>query len=174
MKKVATTETTSEVTSENQPSIRVIKTATCKSLSGKSDLTYHIGVDADSNILIRIAINSGGGYFNQEWVALSAIQKILETYPVISSFSLRSLYVGKSTNSPGFLLAALKSESLVKLKGEKERSYVALDSDKFMAETQALMKPDAAAPAIKKKAALKAEVSPLETKSACDPTEISH
>jgi len=157
-KEVVTTAVTTEVAE-----IRVIKTATCKSLSGKSDLTYHLGVDADSNILIRIAINSGGGYFNQEWVALSAIQKILETYPVISSFSLRSLYVGKSTNSPGFLLAALKSESLVKLKGEKERSYVALDSASFMAETQALMKPDAAAPAIKKKAALKAEVSPLET-----------
>ena len=160
-KEVVTTEATADTTEVAE--IRVIKTATCKSLSGKSDLTYHLGVDADSNILIRIAINSGGGYFNQEWVALSAIQKILETYPVISSFSLRSLYVGKSTNSPGFLLAALKSESLVKLKGEKERSYVALDSDKFMAETLALMKPDAAAPAIKKKAALKAEVSPLET-----------
>jgi len=151
------------VTPAVTPVIRVIKTATCKSLSGKSDLTYHIGVDAESNILVRIAINSGGGCFNQEWVALSAIQKILEMYQDISSFSLRSLYVGKSTNSPGFLLASLKAEGLVKLKGEKERGYVALDSSSFIAEVKALMESDAAAPAIKKKAALKAEVSPLET-----------
>ena len=139
-----------------KPEVRVIKTATCKSLSGMSDLTYHLGVDAESNLLLRVFANSSSGYFSQEWVPFSAIQPILSTYPHITSFSLRSLYVGKSTNSPGFLLAALKAEGLVKLKGEKERVYVALDSASFMADTQALMaaKPDDAAttaPAVIKK-----------------------
>ena len=152
-------------TSEIQPLIRVIKTATCKSLSGKSDLTYHLGVDEESNLHLRVFANTGSGYFSQEWVPYSAVQAILAKAPFITSFSLRSLYVGKSTNSPGFLLAALKAEELVKLKGEKERVYVALDSSLFMAGVTVLME---ATDAIKKpKKASKAEVSPLETKSAC-------
>jgi hypothetical protein len=60
---------------EVQPSIRVIKTATCKSLSGKSDLTYHLGVDEESNLHLRVFANSGSGYFSQEWVPYSAIQR---------------------------------------------------------------------------------------------------
>ncbi len=139
-----------EVTPEIQPSIRVIKTATCKSLSGKSDLTYHLGVDEDSNLQMRVFANSGSGYFSQEWVPYSAIQMILAKAPHITSFSLSSLYVGKSTNSPGFLLATLKAEELVKLKGEKERVYVALDSSLFMAGVKVLMEAKFDAAAIKK------------------------
>ena len=159
-------------TPETKPEIRVIKTATCKSLSGKSDLTYHLGVDEESNLQMRVFANSSSGYFSQEWVPYSAIQSILTKAPFITSFSLRSLYVGKSTNSPGFLLAALKAEELVKLKGEKERVYVALDDTSFMAGVTVLMEAKLDDAAIKKgkKAASKAEVPTLETKSACQPT----
>ena len=139
-----------EVTPEIQPVNRVIKTATCKSLSGKSDLTYHLGVDDESNLQMRVFANTGSGYFSQEWVPYSAIQSILSKAPFITSFTLRSLYVGKSTNSPGFLLAALKAEELVKLKGEKERVYVALDSSLFMAGVKVLMEAKLDAAAIKK------------------------
>ena len=153
------------------PEVRVIKTATCKSLSGMSDLTYHLGVDAESNLLLRVFANSSSGYFSQEWVPFSAIKATLAKAPNITSFSLRPLYVGKSTNSPGFLLAALKAEGLVKLKGEKERVYVALDSSLFMAGVTVLMEAKLDDAAIKKpKKASKAEVSPLETKSACQPS----
>ena len=168
-------------TSENQPSIRVIKTAICKSLSGKSDLTYHLGLDEESNLLLRVFANSGSGYFSQEWVPYSAIQSILAKLPFITSFSLRALYVGKSTNSPGFLLASLLNEKLVQTNPINERNYVAISPDLFVAEIKALMKslPDSVAdtPGIKKasggkgspnnKATSKAEISPLETKSAC-------
>jgi len=147
--------TTQDVaTPEIQPVIRVIKTATCKSLSGKSDLTYHLGVDEESNLQMRVFANSSSGYFSQEWVPFSAVQSILAKAPFITSFTLRSLYVGKSTNSPGFLLAVLKAEELVKLKGEKERVYVALDSTSFMAEVKTLTESDdaaATAPAVIKK-----------------------
>ena len=70
---------------------------------------------------------------------MSAIRETLKKSSQITSFSLRSLYAGKSTNSPGFLLALLKAEGLVQIKGEKERVYVAFDSGKFMAEVKALM-----------------------------------
>jgi hypothetical protein len=143
------------VTTEIQPSIRVIKTATCKSLSRKSDLTYHLGIDEESNLQMRVFANSSSGYFSQEWVPFSAVQMILTKAPFITSFSLRSLYVGKSTNSPGFLLAVLKAEELVKLKGEKERVYVALENTSFIAGVTVLMEAKldaAAAPAVIKKA----------------------
>ena len=137
-------------TPETKPVIRVIKTATCKSLSGKSDLTYHLGVDEESNLHLRVFANSSSGYFNREWVPYSAIQSILTISPHITSFSLSSLYVGKSTNSPGFLLAALKAEELVKLKGEKERVYVALEDTSFMAGVKVLMEAKFDAAAMKK------------------------
>lgn len=138
------------------PVIRVIKTGTCKSLSGKSELTYHLGVDAESSLHLGVFANSSRGYFSQEWIRYSDIQPILAKYPHITSFSLRSLYIGKSTNSPGFLLAIMKAEGLVKLKGEKERVYVALDAEPFIAEMKALMEAqpddpaDAGAAVIKK------------------------
>jgi len=33
-----------------------------------STLTYHIGCNADSEVLLRVKSNSGNGYFSQEWV----------------------------------------------------------------------------------------------------------
>lgn len=151
--------------------IRTIKTATCPSLSGKSSLTYKIGGDAEGQVYLRVEANSAGGYFKPEWVSLAAIQKATESATYISAFHLRPVFTGKSTNSPGFMLAVLKAESLVKLKDEKERVYVAIDAKDFLAGIKTLMEAQtdtgAATPvaAIKKgkKAASKAEVSTSES-----------
>jgi hypothetical protein len=169
--------------SESSKPIRILKTNTCPSLSGRSTITYQIGIDEHSDIVICIQSNSGGGYFNNENVPLNSILKTLEKHPEVTSFTLRPLYVGKSTNSPGFLLASLLNEKLVQPNPLNERNYVAISSDLFMAEIKALMNsmPDvgegAGTPGIKKvstgkgtpniKAASKVENSPLETKSAC-------
>lgn len=118
--------------------IRILKTSNCPTLSAKSTLIYDIGCNPQGDILLRVFANSGGGYFNQEWIALADIQKAVEKVPHITSFSLRQLYAGKSTNSPGFLLAVLKHEGLVKLKGDQDRTYVALDAEPFIAEMKAL------------------------------------
>jgi hypothetical protein len=136
--------------------IRMIKTGTCPTLSNKSTLTYNIGCDANAQVYLRIAANSAAGYFKPEWVSLAAIRKTTEKAAFITAFHLRPVFVGRSTNSPGFLLAALKAEGLVKLKGEKERVYVAQDSTAFMAAVKSLInaKPDddaATAPAAIKK-----------------------
>lgn len=143
------------------PEVRTLKSGTCPTLSGKSTLTYLIGSNDKSDVLIRVEKNDGGGYFNKEWIPLSAIQEMLKKHPDITSFTLRPLYSGKSTNSPGFLLAVLKAEGLVQLRGEKERAYMAIDSDKFMAEVKGLMESKPEKP--NKKAAAKPESSPLET-----------
>ena len=158
----------------SKPEVRILKTGTCPTLSSKSTLTYHVGSDADSAIQIRVHANSGGGYFNLEWIPLANILEILKKQPRITAFALRPLYAGKSTNSPGFLLAVIVAEGLVRLAGEKERHYVATDSAKFLDEVKALMDmPNIGSVtptvAIKqpKKGASKAEIPPVETKSVC-------
>lgn len=153
-----------------KPEIRTIKTATCPSLSGKSTLIHSVGCDAEGQVYLRVEANSAGGYFKPGWVSLAAIQKATENATYISAFHLRPVFTGKSTNSPGFMLAVLKAESLVKLKDEKERTYVAIDTKDFLAGIKPLMEaqPDTGAStpaaAIKKgkKAASKAEVSTSE------------
>ena len=47
-----------------KPSITTIKKATCKTLSGKSTLTYRIGIDETSTLYWQVLSNSGSGYFN--------------------------------------------------------------------------------------------------------------
>lgn len=128
-----------------KPEIRTLKTSTCPTLSGKSTLTYSIGTDSDAQVYFRIDANSAAGYFKPEWVSLAAIQKATEKATYITAFHLRPVFVGKSTNAPGFMLAALKVEGLVKLKDEKERVYVAIDAKDFLASIKPLMeaKPDA-------------------------------
>ena len=70
--------------------MKVLKTATCPTLSGKSRLTYQIGINPDSIVHLRISKNDGGGFFSDEWIALDDILDILkkrpEGSPVLSHF----------------------------------------------------------------------------------------
>lgn len=127
----------------NVPSIRILKIATCPSLSGKSSLTYHVGCNAESEIHFRIYANSGSGYFSREWVAADRVGKALAESPDITSFTLQSAYVGKSQNNGGFILAALFAEGLVNRSADNERQYQLADPDAFNAEMESLMESDA-------------------------------
>jgi hypothetical protein len=132
---------TTETNTEIDP-MRILKTATCSSLSGKSNLTYNIGCDGQSEIQFQVAANDGGGYFNCDWVSQSSVRSVFDKLPKsteITSATLRSLYPSKSTNSPGFLLAVLKSEGLVRPLQDKRRGYELLDPSAFTAEVNALM-----------------------------------
>jgi len=153
-------------TETQEPGIRILKVDSCPSLTGKSTLTYHIGCNAESAIQLRVAINTGGGYFSKEWIAFSAVQQTLEQHPKDKPFTsrnLRSLFNGKSSNTPAFLMAALEHEGLVKTVDEKKRGYQWTDSGEFMTAVQKLIdstvdlkiesKPNQAAPT--KKAASK-------------------
>ena len=125
-------ETPKSVTSKNTesasavpaPAVRILKIATCPSLSGKSKLTYHIGCSADENIQFRVFTNTGTGFFSREWVPLSAIEQAFAKVPgekCITSYLLYSLFQGKSLNTPAFLFAALKNEGLVQSAKDKQR-----------------------------------------------------
>lgn len=133
--------------------IRIIKVGTCLSLSGKSNLSYHIGhaiadtedseaAEPADSIMFRIHSNSSAGFFSREWVPMSKIQQELDKVPSghgITSFTLFPIFKGRSQNSPGFLLAALLNEGLVTHLLEKTRSYGRLPDAGFMAEMRKLI-----------------------------------
>lgn len=48
--------------------IRLVKTATCPSLSEKSTLTYNVGRSTEGDIQFRVYENSGTGFFSKEWI----------------------------------------------------------------------------------------------------------
>lgn len=121
--------------------IRILKIATCPSMSGKSKLTYHIGGSANSEILFRVYANTASGFFSKEWITLTAIQQLFGKAPkadAITSFALMPLFKGKSINTPAFLFAGLLNEGLVKPSTTTKRCYECTDSKKFFAEVKAL------------------------------------
>ena len=93
--------------------VRVLKTGTCPSLSGKSKLTYEIGAGSASEICVRVTKNTGAGMFSKAWVALTRFSKLVNDKPITST-SLAPLFKGGSANSAGFLLAVMKHEGLVR------------------------------------------------------------
>ena len=122
------------------PTMRILKIASCPTSSGKTSLTYHISCTTDKDIQFRIVANTGGGLFSPEWISLSAILPAFEQAPFpLTSFPLINLYQGKSTNTPAFLMAALKNEGLVRNLEGKVRGYEIVDSKLFLDEMNALM-----------------------------------
>lgn len=123
-------------------SMQILKTASCKSVSGKSTLTYQLGAPLDGTVHIRISKNTGNGFFNPEWIKIEDIQKALakghEGDP-LTSFLLAPLFKGKSTNSPAFMVAALSQEKLLRVLKGKKRGHEFLDPDGFHARMQRLV-----------------------------------
>lgn len=134
-----------ETNTDPASAIRVLKTATCPTLSGKSKLTYQIGCMGKADIQFRISANSNPGYFNDDWVSLREIQEELDKVPSgkpFTSFNLVPIFRGKSMNSPGFLFAALKQEGLVDRSKENQRCYAFGDVKGFTAAVKALVELD--------------------------------
>lgn len=122
---------------EKQIHHRVLKEANCPSLSGGSTLLYQIGCDDEKTLYARIKGNSGGGFFNKEYVPLQDLLDVIndQQSPFTSSV-FKKLFVGKSTNSQCFVLAVLLAEGLVAM---VENKYVAADAKAFFTEMKNLM-----------------------------------
>ncbi len=112
--------------------MRVLKKGSCPSLSGKSTLTYHIG-HKDEDVFFRLVENSHPDLFSDEWLSLQQVDFKLasEVYSFTSS-SLYALFMGRSINSGGFLLAVLIKEGLVCNIAGKKLRYGRSDSTAFM------------------------------------------
>ena len=127
---------------EDNPDMRVIKTATTRSTSGKSNLTYQIGCTTDDVVHIRVTKNSSAGQFSPEWVKVEDIQKALikgHKGDPLTSFLLQTLFKGKSVNTPAFVMAALTQEKLLCVLKGKKRGHEFLDPEGFNASMDKLV-----------------------------------
>ena len=123
--------------------VRVLKSATCPSVTGKSKLSYEIGLKDDADPVIRITRNSGGGFFSDEWLPLASIQKVLAGRAAekgLTSNAFRGTYLGKSVNTAGFLVAVLKAEGVIQPREDKARLYEVADWDGLGASIQGLLR----------------------------------
>lgn len=117
------TEIEIETTHEVEP-IDVIYTGECLSLSGRSTLTYAIGRHAEDGTLhIAIVGGSGGGMFCKDFAAASSVQEIVLGESGLTAKSFHVLHPGRSINTGGFVLAALKDLSLIRANEENTRLH---------------------------------------------------
>jgi hypothetical protein len=129
------------------PSINVAKIAVCDSLSGLSQLEYHIGYDDkgnrnEGNIFFRIWKNSGGGKFNTDWVSLDAIKLCLADISPGGTFKaslFNTLLPGKSTNTPGFIAGVCLAERLICRSEKESRQYELNDWAAWRKQVQTLI-----------------------------------
>ena len=142
--------------------MRVLRSANCPSLSGKSKLGYEIGCGPEGDIHLRLSKNTGSGYFSKGWVSWDRVQQVLDKNGAkpITLHTFGPLFKGQSINTAGFLLAVLRSEGLVQVMADKPRCQERLDPGAFLLDIQGLMGSSAASrkkkPAAAKKAASKA------------------
>ena len=113
---------------------RLLYARTCKSLSGKSELTYHLG-ELKSEIYLRLFMNSGAGVFSKDWIPFNTISQGVPLTP-FSTKAIAALIKSKSFNTPGFLMAILKEEALIR--AEKRLWQWAGEQD-FLARIQKLI-----------------------------------
>jgi hypothetical protein len=162
------------MTESEDTSMRVLKTSNCKTITGKSTLTYQIGCLPDSTIHLRISANSAAGCYSREWVAYDDIREALKDDTegaAITSIRLTPLFKGKSVNTPSFLLAALKHLKLVRSMNGKQRHHESLNPKPFLDSVEKLMssdvKPKATAKkTVRKKATVKARTKKKATSRA--------
>ncbi len=130
-----------EAITPQPPAMRIVRIQDCASLSGRSTLTYHIGYsEVNSERHLRIFANTAKGYFCKDWVSLSLLDLLLsETKGFASSTVQQMFFEGKSVNSGGFVLAALRNEGLIRAIPGSLRSYERLDGATWQQEILALI-----------------------------------
>jgi hypothetical protein len=104
--------------------IEAICTGTCESLSGRSDLTFAIGRhNVDGTLHLAITGNSGGGMWCKDWCSASAIQDAVLGESGMTAKSFYLLHAGRSINTGGFILAALRELGLIRANEENTRLH---------------------------------------------------
>ena len=122
---------TSEPQEEALPIIECLCTAECTSVSGRSTLTYAIGRHPDQSLHLRIVSNSGGGMFCGDWAAGARIDALVAGGQELTSRSFHALHPGKSINTGGFVMSALRDLGLIRLNPENSRHHVHVEGMGF-------------------------------------------
>lgn len=129
------------MTEPTETDLRIIKIATCPSVSGRTTLSYHIGSRKDGDVCFRVWQTSGKGVFSKEWICAADIHKLLAQHDSLTAPMLLPLFsVGRSVNSAGFLLAVLKNEGLLTLSADEAHQYVKADPSAFAKQMTGLIK----------------------------------
>ena len=121
--------------------ITVIKVQKPRSLSGSSDITYHIGHDDQDRLHIRLWANSAGGLHSKHWFSLDQILEKIKAQPdkPVTSSTVRPVCPG-SNNNGVFVLACLLSEGLLKPIPEAQHGLAPSDLAGFQKEMAGLIK----------------------------------
>lgn len=131
--------------------IEVVHAGECLSVSGRSTLDFEIGRHKEDGTLhLRIAGNSGKGMHCRDWASASAIQDIVLGEGELTAKSFHDLHPGKSINTGGFVLAALKELGLIRSNEENTRVHEHVPGTTFEKVVSAYM---AQAKAVKPEAA---------------------
>ncbi len=123
-------ETVPETQPEPDP-IEVIHQGDCPSLSERSTITYAIGRHPDGTLHLRLVGNSGGGMYCDEWIPGSEIDAVVTSGPELTSRSFQVLKPGRSTNTAGFVMAAIKSLGLIRNNAENTRLHELVPTETF-------------------------------------------
>ncbi len=144
--------------------IRILKKATCQSLR-KSKITYHIGIDPESQICFRVISSSGGGYVNKDWIPWPDIEKALSKVKSgipITSAHIAHLFKG-SSNNRSFTISVLRAENVIlPFKGRQNSNEVA-DPKPFLDMVKKLIASDRKAPNKRTPATRKRPSGPRKT-----------
>ena len=113
------------------PTFWILKDATAKKLGKRSEgsISYRLLADADRQLLfIAITDNANGGYFSRERVPFEKVRDCLNSFPNkgFGSKALREAFIGRSSNNPCFLAAALSAEGLIAADATTESFHKAI------------------------------------------------
>jgi len=110
--------------------MKTIYSGECQKLSSGT-LTYEIGIDKNEHF-VRVASNLGGGRFSDEWVSVKKIEEVLANAgPAFSSTIFRKVFVSKSTNNAGFLVAILEAEKAIGPVADNSKKLAFLSFERF-------------------------------------------
>lgn len=104
---------------QDTPTYLSLKLAAVRKTSPRAtgDITYRILCDENrTSLFFTIVGNAGGGYWSREILPFERIEACLAEFADSNPFRAKNLsgaFVGRSVNSWGFLLAALRAEGLV-------------------------------------------------------------
>ena len=111
-----------ESSSENPDAlIRVLKSGSCPSLTGRSTLGYQLGLKDESELYLKLISNTGSGFFSKEWVACSVIEQLINGSAELTSTSFKAIFPNKSVNTGGFVMAVIKALGLIQTNPQNSR-----------------------------------------------------
>jgi hypothetical protein len=109
-----------EAISIDEP-IRVLKSGSCPSLTGRSTLGYQLGCKGESELYLKLVSNTGSGFFSKEWIPCSMIEQLITGAAELTSTSFKTLFPNKSVNTGGFVMAVVKALGLIQTNADNSR-----------------------------------------------------